>query len=272
MKLVVCIKQVPMVTELPWDNKTGKLRRDLSEGVMNQACKHALEAALKLKESYSGHITAVTMGPPQAKEVLYEAAAMGADAGVLISDKAIAGCDTLATSYTLACAIKKACPDFDLILCGCYTSDSETGQVGPQLAEDLNLPEAAWVEYMEIHNRTLSVTRQADGFLENLEFDLPGLVTISTRRYLPRYISFSAINTSFDEAQIITLDAKAINADPLKIGQAGSPTRILGISSPKSGKKNVVIKGPAKRVALELFERFGERIAGAIGKDMTKGS
>lgn len=272
MKLVVCIKQVPMVTELPWNAETGNLRRDLSEGVMNQACKHALEAALKLKESYGGHITAITMGPPQAKEVLFEASAMGADAGVLISDRAIAGCDTLATSYTLACAIKKACPDFDLILCGCYTSDSETGQVGPQLAEDLNLPEVAWVEYMEKNGETLSVTRQADGFLETLEFDLPGLVTISTKRYQPRYISFSDINTSFDDADIITLDARAIDADPVKIGPAGSPTKIIGISSTKSGKKNIVLKGPAKKVAHELFERFGERIAGAIGKDMAKGS
>jgi electron transfer flavoprotein beta subunit len=223
-----------------------------------------------LQSSPGTHQTALTMGPPQSKEVLFEAAAMGADAGVLVSDRAIAGCDTLATSYTLACAIKKACPDFDLVLCGCYTSDSETGQVGPQLAEDLGLPEAAWVEYMEINGRTISVTRQADGFLETLEFDLPGLVTISTRRYLPRYISFSDINTSFDDAQITTLDAKAINADPLKIGPHGSPTRILGISSPKSGKKNIVIKGPAKKAAIELFDKFGERIAAAIGKDMIK--
>jgi len=261
-----------MVTELPWDSQTGTLRRDMAEGMMNQACKHALEAALKLKEAYGGHITAVSMGPPQAAEVLYESIAMGADRGVLISDPALAGCDTLATSYTLGCAIKKVCPDFDLILCGCYTSDSETAQVGPQLAEELDIPEAAWVEYMEVKGRVLGLSRLADGYLENLEFDLPGLVTISTKRYLPRYVSFSDINAAFDNPEIITLDARGIQVDPDKSGAKGSPTKILSVKSLKSGKNNTVLQGQPKKMAQELFEKFGERIEGAIGKDMVKGS
>jgi electron transfer flavoprotein beta subunit len=257
-----------MVTELPWDSNTGTLRRDLAEGVMNQACKHALEAALKLKESYGGHITAISMGPMMAMEVLHEAIAMGADRGVLVCDPVLAGCDTLATSYTLACAIRKACPDFDLVLCGCYTSDSETAQVGPQLAEELGIPGIAWAEYMEVSSRKISVTRQADGFLETFEFEMPGLVTVSTRRYLPRYISFTDIESAFESPQIEVLDAGGIGADPSKSGQAGSPTRILSVRPIKSGKKNIVLQGPAKKVAHELFEMFGERIAGAVDKDM----
>ena len=114
LKLVVCIKQVPMVTELPWDEKTGTLRRDLAAGMMNPACKHALEAALQIKEKFSAKITVITMGPPAAEEVLREALALGADEAILICDRLLAGSDTYATSLILKEAIKKKCPKFDL--------------------------------------------------------------------------------------------------------------------------------------------------------------
>jgi electron transfer flavoprotein beta subunit len=135
MNMVVCIKQVPMVSELPWDPATGTLRREMSEGMMNPACRHALEAALQLKALHGGTVTVMSMGPPMAEEVLRQAIALGADRGLLISDPLMAGADTYATSLTLARAIKVYCPCFDLILCGCQTSDSETAQVGPQVAE-----------------------------------------------------------------------------------------------------------------------------------------
>ena len=146
LNLVVCLKQIPMVTELPWDEKTGTLRRDLAAGMMNPACKHALEAALQIKEKFSAKITAITMGPPTSEEVLREALAIGADEAILICDRLLAGSDTFATSLVLKEAIKKKCPKLDLILCGAYTADSETAQVGPQLAEELDLPAAAYVE------------------------------------------------------------------------------------------------------------------------------
>src|SRR5512133_2690043 len=107
LNLVVCIKQVPMVSELPWDPRTGTLRRDLAEGMINPACRSALEAALRIREQEGGHVTAVTMGPPMAEEVLREAIALGADRGVLLSDRKMAGADTSVTSYTLARAIEK---------------------------------------------------------------------------------------------------------------------------------------------------------------------
>jgi len=150
LKLVVCVKQVPRVTELPWDEKTGTLRRELAAGMMNPACKHALEAALQIKEYLSATVTVITMGPPAAEEVLREALALGADRAILICDQLLAGSDTFATSLVLKEAIKKKCPKFDLILCGTYTADSETAQVGPQLAEELDLPAAAYVEKLEI--------------------------------------------------------------------------------------------------------------------------
>ena len=177
LKLVTCIKQVPMVSELPWDAKKGTLKRELAEGMMNPACKQALEAALLVKNKHKAHITTITMGPPMAEEVLREAVAMGADRGILLSDSNMAGGDTLATSYTLARAIEKECSDFDLILCGCYSNDSETAQVGPQLLEELNIPGVTFVDKFEIHGKIARMNRVVDNYLEVLEMDLPGLIT-----------------------------------------------------------------------------------------------
>ena len=193
LNLVVCIKQVPMVSELPWNPKTGTLKRELAEGMMNPACAHALEAALQIRSRHGGNITAITMGPPMAEEVLYEAMAVGADHGILLSDPAMAGGDTYATSYTLARTIEKQCPDFDLVLCGCFTSDSETAQVGPQLAEELDIPAAAYVEQLEINGRKVRMQRISDNFLEIMEMKLPGLVTIMDPVYAPRYPSLAGL-------------------------------------------------------------------------------
>ena len=201
LNIVVCIKQVPMVTELPWDEKTGTLRRDLAAGMMNPACKRAVEAALQIKEKQDAFITVITMGPPVAEEVLREALAMGADRGILICDRILAGSDTYATSFILAEAIKKEVPDCDLILCGAYTSDSETAQVGPQLAEELNVPAAAYAENLDISGRTLRVRRLVDNFRETLEMEFPALVTISMEQYEPRYASFAGLNKAFMETR-----------------------------------------------------------------------
>ncbi|MEZ4527877.1 MAG: electron transfer flavoprotein subunit beta/FixA family protein [Desulfobacterales bacterium] len=268
LKLIVCMKQVPLVSELPWDSRTGTLKRELADGMMNPACKHALEAALTLKLRYGAHITALTMGPPMAEEILREAAAMGADRGILLSDRRMAGADTLITSYTLACAIRKQCPDFDLILCGCYTSDSETAQVGPQLAEELDIPGVAYVEDLELKGRTLVMQRESDDFLETLEMDLPGLVTISTRKFAPRYPSLAGLQDAFDHADIVTLRAEDLDADLSSIGLKASPTKIVKVSSPTAEKRNIVLKGAVKKVVDDLFEQFGDRLSGAMGKDL----
>lgn len=268
LKLIVCMKQVPMVSELPWDARTGTLKRELADGMMNPACKHALEAALQLKHRYQAHITAVTMGPPDAREILHEAIAMGADRGILLSDPRMAGADTYITSFTLARAIGQTCPDFDLVLCGCHTTDSETAQVGPQLAEELDVPGVAYVEHLEIHGRTLRMQREADDFLETLEMDLPGLVTITTRQYTPRYVSMSGLEDAFGDVDVLALGCDALGLDPLSVGMKASPTRILNVYSAVAQKENVVMKGSPKKLIDELFERFGDRIGGAMGKDL----
>ena len=268
--MVVCMKQVPMVSELPWDPATGTLQRDLAEGMMNPACRSALDAALRIKEAAGGEITAITMGPPMAEEVLREAIALGADRGVLLTDRKMAGADTSVTSHTLARAIEKACPGFDLVLCGCSTSDSETAQVGPQLAEELDIPGVAYVDEIELFNGdgAVRMRRVSDHFLETLEMDLPGIVTVTTGHFAPRHVPMGGLQAAFASAQIVCLDAAAVGLDPERIGAKGSATKIRNVYSPTAGKKNIVLTGAPKRVVEQLFERFDDKIGGAIGKDL----
>ena len=268
LKQIVCLKQVPMVSELPWNPKTGTLRRDLAEGMMNPACANALEAALQLKRRHGGHVIGMSMGPLMAEEVLYEAIAMGADRGILLTDVHMAGGDTHTTSFTLARAIRKECPDFDLVLCGCHTSDSETAQVGPQLAEELDVPVVAYVEKLEIRNRTVRMERLSDDFHESLEMDLPGLVTIATRANTPRYPSLEGLEAAFRDSDLRILTSKDLGLPPDTVGVVGSPTRIQNVYSPTEEKRNVVLKGTAKKIVDELFETFGDQIGSAIGKDL----
>jgi len=259
-----------MVSELPWNPKTGTLKRELAEGMMNPACAHALEAALQIKSSRQAEITAITMGPPMAAEVLYEAMAVGADRGLLLTDTAFAGADTYATSYTLARTIESQCPDFDLVLCGCFTSDSETAQVGPQLAEELDIPAAAYVESFAVKGRKVRMQRVSDNFLEIMEMNLPGLITVMTRSYAPRYPSLEGLAAAFESLQIKVLGARDLGLDPNRIGPKGSPTKIINVYSPTAAKKNIVLKGPAKKVVNDIFEKYSDRLSSAMGKDLKK--
>jgi electron transfer flavoprotein beta subunit len=268
LKIIVCIKQVPMVSELPWDSRTGTLKRDMAEGMMNPACKHALEAALRIKNQHLAHITTLSMGPPMAEEILRESLAMGADRGILLTDPRMAGADTLITSYTLAHAIKKECPGFDLILCGRHTSDSETAQVGPQLAEELDIAAVAYVEQIEISGRRVRMRREADDFLETLEMDMPGLITVTTTGYPPRYAPMSGLQGAFEAGDILYLNLDHLGLESGAVGMKASPTRILDVYSPTARKKNIVFKGTAKKSAENLFEQFGDKLSGAMAKDL----
>jgi electron transfer flavoprotein beta subunit len=268
LKLIVCIKQVPMVSELPWDSKTGTLKRHMAEGMMNPACKHALEAALQIKSHHGAHITTLSMGPPMAEEILRESLAMGADRGILLTDPRMAGADTLITSYTLACAIAKECPDFDLILCGRHTSDSETGQVGPQLAEELDIAAVAYVERIQISGRRVCMQRESDDFLETLEMDMPGLITVTTTGYPPRYVPMSGLQDAFEAGDIRCLSMDHLGLESGSVGMNASPTRILDVYSPTARKKNTVLKGTAKKSVENLFEQFGDKLSGAMAKDL----
>jgi electron transfer flavoprotein beta subunit len=268
LKLVVCIKQVPRVTELPWDEKTGTLRRDLAAGMMNPACKHALEAALRIKELLPAKITVITMGPTAAQEVLREALALGADEAILICDRFLAGSDTFATSLVLKEAIKKKCPKFDLILCGAYTADSETAQVGPQLAEELDLPAVAYVEKLEISGRTLRVRRLVDNFRETLEMEFPALVTISMENYKPRYAGLAGLENAFEENDIAVLDGKSLGLNAASMETKGSRTKVRKVFLRKAQKGNVILQGAASHVVHEFLDRYQRKIGTVIGKSI----
>ena len=257
-----------MVTELPWDEKTGTLRRDLAAGMMNPACKHALEAALQIKEKFSAKITAITMGPPAAEEVLREALALGADKGIIICDRLLAGSDTYATSLVLTAAIKKECPKFDLILCGAYTADSETAQVGPQLAEELDLPAAAYVEKLEIYGRTLRVRRLVDNFRETLEMEFPALVTVSMENYRPRYTELMGLENAFGGNGVIVLGAAALGINASLFKNKGSRTKVRKVFLRKAQKENVILQGTPSSVVTEFLNKYQRKISTAISKSI----
>lgn len=268
LNLVVCIKQVPMVSELPWDPRTGTLKREVAEGMMNPTCRNALEAALVLKNRHGAHITAITMGPPMAAEVLREALALGANRGILLSDPLMAGADTAVTAYTLSRAIQAQCPEFNLVLCGCETNDSETAQVGPQLAEELDIPGVTYVEHLELQGGSLQVNRVADDFIETLALDLPGLVTIAAHGYTPRYVPLGGLQEAFEGPEVETLSAEQLEFDRQRVGLRGSPTKILDIYSPTAEKHNISMTGAPARIVNRILTDFDDLIGGAIGKDL----
>lgn len=269
MKIVVCIKQVPAVSELDWNAKTGSLKRGAAGGMINPACRRALEAALRLKETEGGHLTVLSMGPASAEEAVREALALGADAGAVLSDPALAGSDTLATSYALAGAIKTVRPDFDLVLCGLSSADSETGQVGPQLAEELDLPGAIGVEALELRGWTLRLTRVADGFLETLEMDLPGLAAVSLAGFPPRHVPLTGLEPAFGPAEFKFLTAADCGLDPARLGHRGSPSRLVSVQPAVADKQGRVYSGSPKRVVEQLLDEYGDRLGGAAGRDFT---
>lgn len=268
MRIVVFIKQVPAVSELPWDRKTGQLKRGAAGGMMDPASKHALEAGLRLKKAHEANLIIICMGPPEAEEVLREAVALGADKGFLLCDPRLAGADTLATSYTLARAVGAVSPDFDLLILGCHSADSETGQVGPHLAEELGLPAAAYVEKIEVEGRKLTVERVSDGWLDTLEMNLPALLTVTTGAFTPRATPMTGVEQAFGNGEVFILSALDLRADPEHVGWAGSAGRVLRVYSPTTDKKGELIEGSPKACVQELLERYGDRLGAMMSKDL----
>lgn len=268
LNIIVCIKQVPMVSQLPWDSKTGTLKRELAQGMMDPASRRALEAALQIKERCTAHISAVTMGPPMAEEVLHQAKALGADSGILLTDRNMAGADTFMTSHILAHFIQKEGHDVDLVLCGAQTSDSETAQVGPQLAEELDIPAITYADSIQVIDNTAKVQRHVDDFFEVLQMDLPGLISVDLTAFTPRHLPLVGIEHAFENPDIRTLDAKQLGLNDAFNALKDSPTRIIEVYSPTAQKDNQVLKGAVKKIVDQLFDDYGKVISGAMGRDL----
>lgn len=228
MKIVVCIKQVPDTKGGVKFNPDGTLDRGAMLTIMNPDDKAGLEAALRLKDQYGAEVTVLTMGLPKAADVLQEAIAMGADKGVLVTDRVLGGADTWATSTTLAGALRKL--DYDLIITGRQAIDGDTAQVGPQIAEHLGLPVISYAQEIKLENDSIVVKRQYDDGYHMLKAKLPCLITALSELNEPRYMTPGGIFKAV-ETEITTLGrADLVDVDDSNIGLNGSPTKIAKAS------------------------------------------
>ena len=244
MHIVVCIKQVPDTSDVKINPETNTLVREGVVSIINPFDENAIEAALALKEKTGAKVTVMTMGPPQAESALREAIAMGADDVLLLSDRAFAGSDTWATSYTLAKGIEKLDEKPDLILFGKQAIDGDTAQVGPGVAEFLKLPIITYVRKIEIDGPLAKVERVFEDGYERMEAELPLVLTVLKEMNVPRMASLRG-RMKAKKAEIKKWTAADIGADLNETGLAGSPTKVVKIFSPPKKVGGIKIEGSA---------------------------
>jgi len=257
LKIIVCVKQVPDTNEVRIDPVTGTMIRAGVPSILNPDDENALECALQLKDSIPGtHVTVITMGPPQAKAVLLESLAMGADRAILLSDMAFGGADTWATSNTLAAAINKI-GDYDLILAGRQAIDGDTAQVGPQLAERLDIPQITYVQNLEYKDGKFIVERQLEDGYEVLSAISPILLTAIKELNEPRYMSLWGIADIFaGESPIETWGLADIGIERELVGLKASPTQVKKSFSPPPKGGGRMLSGSNKEMATELMKEL----------------
>ena len=253
MNIVVCIKQVPDVPTIRIDRERMSVIREGVESVINPLDCVALEAALALRHRSGGGVTVLSMGPPQSEEALREALARGADNAVLLTDPGFAGADTLATSHVLARAISKLDPRPDLVLCGKQTVDSDTGHVGPQIAEELDLPQVCGVHEIHLETDALVVKQWSDGLLNTIRVSMPALLTVSQELSVPGHIPLGDLEKAFSGREIVRwgLEDLALRAE--EVGLRGSATRVWRIYSPPPKRKGEVVSGPPQKLVEHLI-------------------
>lgn len=258
MEILVCIKQVPETNEVEVDEKTGVLKREGIDSKMNPYDLYAIETALRLKEERGGRVTVITMGPPQAKTIVKEAFMMGADQGVIVSDRKFAGADTLATSYTLASGIKQL-GAFDLIICGMQTTDGDTAQVGPAIAEILGVPHVAYVRrVVGATDNCLTVEQDMAESVEVVQVQYPALITVTKEVNQPRLPSFRRKLATKDwEVKMYSLaDFADQNED--HYGLKGSPTQVERIFPPESNTEKTIWQGSGEELSERMYTKLKE--------------
>ena len=224
MKIAVCIKQVPDTTEIKLDPVKGTLIREGVASIMNPDDKGGLEMALQLKEKHNAHITVLTMGPLQADDILREAYAMGADRAIHLTDRKFAGADTLATSHALAGALRES--QYDIIITGRQAIDGDTAQVGPQIAELLDIPQVTYVEELTIkENNKLLIKKSTEEGYQMVEVITPCLLTVLSTAGKSRYMTVRGIVEAYTR-DVEVWSADNIDVDQTKLGLKGSPTRV----------------------------------------------
>lgn len=256
MNIVVCLKQVPDTTAVKIEPKTGTLIRDGVSSIINPEDKNALEAAIQLKEKNGGNITVLSMGPPQAANALKEALCMGADDAILITDRAFAGADTLATSKALAGALKKL--DYDIIFAGRQAIDGDTAQVGPEIAEHLDIPQVTYVQNVIVEEDGLLINRALEDGYELIKVQSPVLLTAIKELNNPRYMNVKYIFSTANK-KIVTWSADDIDVDKAELGLKGSPTKVKKSMTKETKGAGELIKKPAQEAVSYVFEKLKEK-------------
>jgi electron transfer flavoprotein beta subunit len=260
MNIIVLIKQVPDTTEIKIDPKTGNLIREGEESIINPDDRHAIGLAVTLKNDFGGKAIVISMGPTQAIDAISEALGMGIDEGILLTDKNFGGADTCATSFTLGKAIRKL-KSYDMIICGRQAIDGDTAQIGPQIAEFLNLPQLTYVRKVEeIKEKKIIVQRASEDGYERMESPLPALITvigeINTSRY-PRIDLL--INACKEKAPIKIWNAADLDVTVQEIGLGASLTKVIKTFSPKTKREGEILKGDKEEVVNQLINRLHEK-------------
>lgn len=254
MKIITCVKQVPDTNKVAIDPVTGTLKRSGVASKMNPYDLFALEAALDLAERTGGIVKTLSMGPPQAKAVLEESLWMGAEAGLLLSDRVFGGADVAATSYCLSLGVERL-GDYDLILCGKQTTDGDTAQVGPELAERLGIEHAANVLTVDaVDVESITITVDLDGVEQTQKMKLPCLLTMEKDANTPRLPSYLRRKATKPEQIEICSSVDFPNADLSMLGLKGSPTQVERIFAPEVREGQPLLQGAPEELANSLYD------------------
>ncbi|MBU5427733.1 electron transfer flavoprotein subunit beta/FixA family protein [Tissierella pigra] len=260
MNIIVCIKQVPDTNEVRIDPVRGTLIREGVPSIINPDDRNALEEALKIKDKMENvKVIVLSMGPPQADVALRETLAMGADEAILLSDRAFAGSDTWATSTALAAGIKKI-GDYSIIFCGRQAIDGDTAQVGPQIAEHLNLPQITYVEELKIEGDKVIAKRALEDGHFVVESKMPVLLTAIKELNEPRYPSIKGIYNAYSSDNVKVLSAKDVEADFDNLGLNGSPTQVnKSFTPPGRSGEGEILQGSGREAVESLVLRLKEK-------------
>lgn len=258
MRIAVCMKAVPSTTEVRMDPKTNTIIRDGKQSVVNPFDASALEVALEVKERCGGSVTVVSMGIPDTERLLRDAIARGADDGILLTDRAFAGADTLATSYALSLAFGRMGEPCDLVLCGKMAVDGDTAQIGPELAGLLDMPCVAGVtELVDIDDARAVVRCETDGGKATVEVALPAVLTVTKDVATLRMPSIAGVRRG-EAGDVVSLSAAEAGADPTRCGLDGSPTQVVRSFVPERTNEARVVEGTPAEQAAALADIFEE--------------
>jgi electron transfer flavoprotein beta subunit len=257
MKILVFVKQVPDTDNVKLDPKTGNLKREGVSSMMNPLDAHAIEAAIQLKEKYGATVAAISMGPPQAKDVLKKALSLGCDEAYLLSDRAFGGADTLATAYTLSKAAEKI-GNYDLLLFGRHAVDGDTAQTGPATAAFLNIPQITLASSIDVQGDWVYCERNLETRTVKVRAKLPSLVTVCREMNTPRYPTLQNIMKA-SKKPITIWSAADLGADTTRTGTSGSPSSTKKVvEPPKRNTDTVFFCGSIEEMAVKFVDMLNK--------------